>query len=84
MVTTLRQAFAVVEPYLVSVPLSGGQWLMAACSGREHVASAGDCTSAGAALAGLRAPALKVVTSRTLAAMLHLLPYLAQALSLPA
>ena len=82
MVTTLRQAFAVVEPYLVSVPLSGGQWLMAACSGREHLAGAGDCTSAGAALAGLRAPALKVVTSRTLAAMLHLPPYLAQALSL--
>jgi spermidine synthase len=30
--TALVQAFSVVRPYLVSVPLSGGQWMMASAS----------------------------------------------------
>ncbi|HQU50694.1 MAG TPA: polyamine aminopropyltransferase [Casimicrobiaceae bacterium] len=30
--TSLRSAFAIVTPYLVSVPLYGGMWMMACCS----------------------------------------------------
>lgn len=30
--TNLKQAFAIVRPYLVSVPLSGGPWMMACAS----------------------------------------------------
>ena len=40
----LRSAFAVVTPYLTSVPLYGGLWMMACCSAmldpRGHVAAA--------------------------------------------
>jgi spermidine synthase len=81
MVAALRHAFPVVEPYLVSVPLSGGQWLMAACSRGDGLGMPDDWTAIGAVLADLKAPALKLITPQTLSGMLHLPPYLAQALS---
>ncbi len=79
-VAHLRAAFAFVEPFVVSVPISGGQWLMAAC----HNQSAQFSRSApelGRRLARLRGPALQVVDADSLVSMLHLPPYLAQALA---
>lgn len=80
MVAALRCAFAVVDPFVVSVPLSGGQWLMAACS-HDVKRTALDSHMVRVALAGLSGPGLKVVTAQALASMLHLPPYLALALS---
>jgi spermidine synthase len=80
MVAVLRDAFDVVEPFVVSVPLSGGQWLMAAC----HDGRALSATNFGAtctALGRLNGPPLKLVTAHALAAMLELPPYLAAALA---
>jgi spermidine synthase len=78
-VARLRTAFTLVEPFVVSVPLSGGQWLMAACHNQLrplHSQSA----RLQRPLAQLRGPALKVVDASSLSAMLHLPPYLAHAM----
>lgn len=78
-VASLRMAFGSVEPFVVSVPMSGGQWLMAACHNRPGLLSQTHDDLA-APLALLRAPRLQVVDAQSLAAMLHLPPYLAAAL----
>jgi len=74
--TQLRRAFKVVLPFLVSVPMSGGQWLMA-MAGNDP-----DVVSSERALATLPEPsdpatALKVVSAGLLKSMLVLPPYLA-------
>jgi spermidine synthase len=79
MVAVLRGAFAVVEPFVVSVPLSGGQWLMAACHDGQ-ASSTTQLGATGAVLSGLNGSPLKLVTAQALLAMLQLPPYLAQAL----
>ena len=79
-VSRLRDAFAFVEPYVVSVPLSGGQWLMAACH-NQRAPLGGNVDTLQSTLSQLHGPALKVVDAGGLKAMLHLPPYLAEALS---
>lgn len=70
----LRAAFAVVKPFVVSVPMSGGQWLMALASngpalgdGSRRLPDPGKC------LAG---PALQCVDAQSLRTAFHLPPYL--------
>jgi spermidine synthase len=79
MVLTLQRNFAQVTPMLVSVPMSGGQWLMAMAS---HVAQHPlEEEACGAQLAELRDPALRLITPKVAKSLLALPPYLARALA---
>lgn len=79
-VAKLRSAFGYVEPFVVSVPLSGGQWLMAACHNQAQALHL-QPVKVDAVLAQLLGPALKVVDASSLRAMLRMPPYLARALT---
>jgi spermidine synthase len=80
-IAALREAFVSVRPYVASVPLSGGQWLMAVCAGQAF--SEPTVPTLGHRLAGLKGPALKCVDATMLQQMLHLPPYLHQLLTAP-
>jgi spermidine synthase len=69
----LRQVFPVVLPYIVSVPLSGGQWLMAIAGSASKVLAQGPRS---AALSRLSGPKLRAVNIANLDAMLVLPPYI--------
>lgn len=64
----LRASFEVVEPLAVTVPLSGGQWLMAVCQPRAG-GPARTVQDVDALLARLRGQPLKVVDGALLRAM---------------
>lgn len=72
----LRQAFASVRPYVVSVPMSGGQWLMALC-GSLLVPTLTDDAAVDRRLLQLRGPRLRVLTADVMKGMFALPPYLA-------
>lgn len=77
-VSQLRAAFAFVEPFVVSVPMSGGQWLMAACH-NQPARFARSVDVLARRLGRLRGPALQVVDAHSLVSMLQLPPYLTRA-----
>lgn len=70
----LRTAFKVVKPFLVSVPMSGGQWMMALASNDPTLGEPGRrLPDPGFCLAG---PALQLVDALSLRTGFHLPAYL--------
>jgi spermidine synthase len=71
----LRRAFVAVKPFLVSVPMSGGQWMMALCS-TQPLQVLDDDRHVAQSLLGLRGPPLRVMTAPVMRGMFAWPPYL--------
>jgi spermidine synthase len=78
MLCRLRQQFEAVRPYIVSVPMSGGQWMMALC-GPQPLPDLRDDASIDQRLGDLRGPRLRVMTAEVMKGMFALPPYLSDA-----
>ncbi len=77
----LRGFFAHVEPYLVGVPMYGGQWTMALCHTGKNDPRTLSAEACEQALAGLSGPPLQAVDAAWLMNFRHLPPYFETALA---
>jgi spermidine synthase len=78
MLRRLRQEFGAVKPYIVSVPMSGGQWMMALC-GSQPLPDLRDDASIDQRLGDLRGRRLRIMTAEVMKGMFALPPYLSDA-----
>jgi spermidine synthase len=78
MLRRLRQVFDDVRPYVVSVPMSGGQWMMALC-GTQPLPESHDDASINQRLGALNGPKLRLLTAEVMKGMFALPPYVSGA-----
>ena len=78
-ILTLRGVFDCVMPFEVSIPMSGGPWLMAVCGAAGMAVPSRAQTAA--QLGALRGPALQCISEQTFVRQFALAPYLQRRLA---